>query len=133
MCIIRPLDSSRTPISRNSRASDWAVSSVVEHCLHTAGVTSSKLVPPTKNTKLNQWDTTILLIFENLKVVQISCISVDQYAVTSVIALPSKSPQVAWQGSTPLTGDCSIHQISSTHQTRQNTPFQPQWAKTLSR
>ena len=28
---------------------DWAVSSVVEHCLHTAGVTSSKLVPPTKN------------------------------------------------------------------------------------
>ena len=31
----------------NSRP-DWAVSSVVEHCLHTAGVTSSKLVPPTK-------------------------------------------------------------------------------------
>ena len=28
---------------------DWAVSSVVEHCLHTAGVTSSKLVPPTKD------------------------------------------------------------------------------------
>lgn len=26
----------------------WAVSSAVEHCLHTAGVTSSKLVPPTR-------------------------------------------------------------------------------------
>jgi hypothetical protein len=25
----------------------------------------------------------------------------------------------------------SIHLNSSTHQTRQNTPFQPQWAKTL--
>ena len=36
-------------------------------------------------------------------------------------------------GSTPLTGDSSIHRNSSTHQTRQNTPFQPQWAKTLSR
>ncbi len=35
--------------SRNMHVSDWAVSSVVEHCLHTAGVTSSKLVPPTKN------------------------------------------------------------------------------------
>ena len=33
--------------SRSIRASDWAVSSVVEHCLHTAGVTSSNLVPPT--------------------------------------------------------------------------------------
>ena len=38
--------------SRTMRASDWAVSSVVEHCLHTAGVTSSKLVPPTK--KINK-------------------------------------------------------------------------------
>ena len=28
---------------------DRAVSSVVEHCLHTAGVASSKLAPPTKN------------------------------------------------------------------------------------
>jgi hypothetical protein len=27
----------------------WAVSSAVEHCLHTAGVTGSKPVPPTKN------------------------------------------------------------------------------------
>jgi hypothetical protein len=27
--------------------SQWAVSSAVEHCLHTAGVTSSILVPPT--------------------------------------------------------------------------------------
>src|SRR5690606_27107809 len=26
---------------------DWAVSSVVEHCLHTAGVTGSNPVPPT--------------------------------------------------------------------------------------
>ena len=26
----------------------WAVSSVVEHCLHTAGVRSSNLLPPTK-------------------------------------------------------------------------------------
>ncbi len=34
--------------SRNMHVSDWAVSSVVEHCLHTAGVTSSNLVPPTK-------------------------------------------------------------------------------------
>ncbi len=34
--------------SHDKCASDWAVSSVVEHCLHTAGVTSSKLVPPTK-------------------------------------------------------------------------------------
>ncbi len=38
--------------SRNMHVSDWAVSSVVEHCLHTAGVTSSKLVPPTK--KINK-------------------------------------------------------------------------------
>src|SRR5690606_40446595 len=29
----------------------WVVSSVVEHCLHTAGVTSSNLVPPTRISK----------------------------------------------------------------------------------
>jgi hypothetical protein len=40
--------SPRLQSRRNMRASDWAVSSVVEHCLHTAGVTSSNLVPPTK-------------------------------------------------------------------------------------
>ena len=37
--------------SRNMHVSDWAVSSVVEHCLHTAGVTSSNLVPPTSKIK----------------------------------------------------------------------------------
>ena len=35
--------------SHQKCASNRAVSSAVEHCLHTAGVTSSKLVPPTKN------------------------------------------------------------------------------------
>ena len=35
-----------TPLARIH--SDWAVSSAVEHCLHTAGVTGSIPVPPTK-------------------------------------------------------------------------------------
>jgi hypothetical protein len=36
-------------------SSIWVVSSAVEHCLHTAGVTSSNLVPPTKyETRMSQ-------------------------------------------------------------------------------
>ena len=42
-------------LATTSAHPDWAVSSVVEHCLHTAGVTSSKLVPPTKITRIQKY------------------------------------------------------------------------------
>lgn len=35
-------------LATTSAHPDWAVSSVVEHCLHTAGVVGSKPIPPTK-------------------------------------------------------------------------------------
>ena len=50
LCIMRDLPNTAfSNLATTSVHPDWAVSSVVEHCLHTAGVTSSKLVPPTKN------------------------------------------------------------------------------------
>ena len=50
LCIMRVLPyKAHTNLAIANSRPDWAVSSVVEHCLHTAGVTSSKLVPPPKN------------------------------------------------------------------------------------
>ena len=65
----------------------WAVSSVVEHCLHTAGVRSSNLLPPTnlkifpkKNFPKNSYKIGIFKIIFNFKFFTMPALFLSVYA-----------------------------------------------------